>query len=159
MSPSAGVTPGAAPAAVTPLTEDGPEMTPVDKRLEELLQIDVSPQTLVHKLKGDADELRKKRCAVAKELKNAQKRTKRIRDRAKQLSDADLVAVLRMRTEYKLGGGVKSAADPLHTPETPLLAPEAAVARLPQPSEVESEEDLPPRAEPLTNPASDLIQT
>ena len=159
MSPSTGVTPGAAPAAVTPLTEDDPEMTPVDKRLEELLQIDVSPQTLVHNLKGDADELRKKRVAVAKELKNAQKRTKRIRDRAKQLSDADLVAVLRMRTEYKLGGGVRSAADPLHIPETPPLTREAAVARLLQPSEVEYEDGLPPRAEPLTNLASDLTQT
>ena len=88
---------------VPPAKPDETEQSAVEKRLEELLAADSSPQLLVNSLKNDALELRQKRKAVAKELKNAQKRSKRIRDRAKQLSDADLVAVLRMRTERKLG--------------------------------------------------------
>ena len=88
---------------VPPAKPDETEASAVEKRLEELLAADSSPQLLVNQLKNDALELRQKRKAVAKQLKNAQKRSKRIRDRAKQLSDADLVAVLRMRTERKLG--------------------------------------------------------
>ena len=84
-------------AAVKPLTEDDPEMAAVDKWWEELVQMDVSRKTVAHKLKAHADELRKKRAAVAQELHNAQKRVKRIRARSKLLSEADLVLRMRMR--------------------------------------------------------------
>lgn len=154
------MTPCAAPAAVTPLTEDGPEMTSVDKRLEELLQTDSSPQTLVIALKADAAELRKKRVAVSKDLKNAVKRTKRIRDKAKQLSDADLVAVLRMRTEKKLGDGSRSEEkDPTSPPEATSPLTRDSTTDSHRDRELESPDELPPRSELLTDLASDLIQT
>ena len=116
MSASSGLSSEAPPAIVAILTEGGPVMTPVDRRLEEILQSGACPHTLIIQLKVDAAELRKKRVAVSKDLKNAMKRTKRIRDRAKQLSDADLVAVLRMRTEQKLGGGFRRAGDESSSP-------------------------------------------
>ena len=43
----------------------------------------------------------KKKCAT--EIKNAMKRKKRLQDRASQLSDGDLVEVLRMRKAKKEG--------------------------------------------------------
>ena len=114
-----------APSAVVPHAKpDEIEASAVDKRLEELLAADSSPQHLVNSLKNDALELRKKRKVVAKELKNAQKRSKRIRERAKLLSDTDLVAVLRMRTERKFGDVSKEEGKEVDLqPEKNLTAP------------------------------------
>ena len=47
------------------------------------------------------DQKKKKKCAA--EIKNAMKRKKRLQDRASQLSDGDLVEVLRMRKAKKEG--------------------------------------------------------
>jgi hypothetical protein len=52
-------------------------------------------------LKGEQDNVRATRKRVAKELKNAQKRKQRLKKRAKQLSDTDLVSVLQLRASEK----------------------------------------------------------
>ena len=133
---------------VPPAKPDETEQSAVEKRLEELLAADSSPQLLVNSLKNDALELRQKRKAVAKELKNAQKRSKRIRDRAKQLSDADLVAVLRMRTERKLGDvskveGKEGDLQPQNNLDAPRLADGTRpMEEPPDDKDQESEEDL-----------------
>jgi hypothetical protein len=46
---------------------------------------------------------------VSKELKNAQKRKQRLKRRAKQLSDTDLVSVLQLRASEK--AAVAAAAE------------------------------------------------
>jgi hypothetical protein len=46
---------------------------------------------------------------VSKELKNAQKRKQRLKKRAKQLSDTDLVSVLQLRASEK--AAVAAAAE------------------------------------------------
>ena len=51
----------------------------------------------IARLKAEQANLRAERKRVQKELKNAEKRRARLRKRARQLSDADLVAVLQMR--------------------------------------------------------------
>ena len=51
----------------------------------------------IARLKTEQAQLRAERKRVAKELKNAERRRTRLRKQARQLSDADLVAVLQMR--------------------------------------------------------------
>ena len=51
----------------------------------------------IARLKAEQANLRAERKRVQKELKNAEKRRVRLRKRARQLSDQDLVAVLQMR--------------------------------------------------------------
>jgi hypothetical protein len=52
-------------------------------------------------LKVEQDAVRANRKRVTKELKNAQKRKQRVKNRAKQLSDTDLVSVLQLRASEK----------------------------------------------------------
>ncbi len=53
-------------------------------------------------MKKEQAALVKARKEVAKELRNAERKKRRLRDRAKLLSDGDLVAVLEMRAEQKV---------------------------------------------------------
>ncbi len=55
----------------------------------------------IARLKREQDEVRASRKRVTKELKNAQKRKQRLKKRAKQLSDTDLVSVLQLRASEK----------------------------------------------------------
>jgi hypothetical protein len=55
----------------------------------------------IARLKGEQDAVRVDRKRVTKELKNAQKRKQRLKKRAKQLSDTDLVSVLQLRASQK----------------------------------------------------------
>ena len=55
----------------------------------------------------------KKKCA--QEIKNAQKRKKRLQGKASQLSDADLVEVLRMRKATRRDNGPISTTTPPST--------------------------------------------
>lgn len=52
-------------------------------------------------LKEQQKTLRDERKRVSKQLRNEEKRRMRLRKRARQLSDGDLVAVLKMRTDAK----------------------------------------------------------
>jgi len=51
----------------------------------------------IERLKKEQKDLKAEKKRVAAELRNAEKRRKRLRQRAKQLSDADIVQVLQMR--------------------------------------------------------------
>jgi hypothetical protein len=55
----------------------------------------------IARLKREQDDVRANRKRVTKELKNAQKRKQRLKKRAKQLSDTDLVSVLQLRASEK----------------------------------------------------------
>jgi hypothetical protein len=83
----------------------------LEKRMATLLAGNDSPEGLVSSLKAHATQMRKERGQNSKDLKNAVKRAKRLRERAKALSDADLIAVLRMRTEKKNGDGKSSEVE------------------------------------------------
>jgi len=53
----------------------------------------------IGELKKQQQKLKAEKKCVAKDLKNAERRRKRLRKKAKQLSDTDLIAVLRMRQQ------------------------------------------------------------
>ena len=72
-----------------------------DSVMKRLLSMEESPSDLVKKLKDHAKELRKERNKCRKDLRNAVRRNKRLRDKAKNLCDNDLVDVLRMRATKK----------------------------------------------------------
>jgi peptidoglycan hydrolase CwlO-like protein len=55
------------------------------------------PKDLKHK----AAELRKEKQELNRALRNAQRRNKRLNEKAKQLSDADLLSVMLMRRDKK----------------------------------------------------------
>ena len=59
----------------------------------------------IDKLKADQAALKAAKAKLAKDMKNAVKRKKRLQGRASQLSDTDLVEVLRMRKHQKGGHG------------------------------------------------------
>ncbi len=63
----------------------------------------------IARLKREQDAARETRKRVTKELKNAQKRKQRLKRRAKQLSDTDLVSVLQLRASEK--AAVAAAAE------------------------------------------------
>ena len=55
----------------------------------------------IQKLKKQQTELRNQKRDLAKELKNAERRKKRLRTRARQLTDEDLVQVLMLRKQQR----------------------------------------------------------
>jgi hypothetical protein len=55
----------------------------------------------IERLKREQDDVRASRKRVTKELKNAQKCKQRLKKRAKQLTDSDLVSVLQLRASEK----------------------------------------------------------
>lgn len=61
----------------------------------------------IARLKQEQQQLRDQRKKLAKELKNAEKKRSRLKKRAKQLTDSDLVAVMLLRASEK--GAAKSA--------------------------------------------------
>jgi hypothetical protein len=63
----------------------------------------------IARLRHEQDAVRANRKRVTKELKNAQKRKQRLKKRAKQLSDTDLVSVLQLRASEK--AAVATAAE------------------------------------------------
>jgi len=55
----------------------------------------------IERLKQEQQELKTAKKRLQKELHNAERKRKRLRDRARQLTDEDLVSVLQMRGEKK----------------------------------------------------------
>ena len=96
------------PASGAAVEASGTTDAALEKRMETLLAANDSPEGLVASLKVNAAQMRKERGQNQKDLKNAVKRAKRLRERAKALSDQDLIAVLRMRTEKKSLDGKSS---------------------------------------------------
>ena len=63
-------------------------------------------------LKEQQKNLRDERLKVGKQLRNEEKRRMRLRKRARQLSDGDLVALLKMRSVGKADSASVPAEDP-----------------------------------------------
>jgi cytochrome c553 len=64
----------------------------------------------IEQLKKQQAEQLKERHRVAKELRNAERRRRRLKDRAKGLSDADLAAVIALRAALATKLSEKAAA-------------------------------------------------
>lgn len=67
----------------------------------------------IQKLKQDQADARKVRQKIAKDLRNAQRRKRRLKTRARMLTNDDLVAVLLMRQE---SGAAEDAEEPAPEP-------------------------------------------
>ena len=65
----------------------------------------------ISQLKTKQKEAREARLAVGKQLRNAERRRKRLKQRARQLSDADLMAVISLRNHEKALGKRKGEED------------------------------------------------
>lgn len=63
-------------------------------------------------LKEQQKQMRNDRKRIAKDLRNAEKRRVRLRKRARQLSDDDLVALIRMRKDSASAAVAAAAAAP-----------------------------------------------
>ena len=86
----------------------------------------------IQALRTSQSELRAQRKLVAKELKNAQKRRRRLKARARQLSNDDLLAVLLMRKDDMATAVPEddNPSGPVGEPVAPAAA-NGAVAALP----------------------------
>ena len=90
-----------------------------------------SPEPLltgIARLKAEQAKLRADRKRVTKELKNAEKRRVRLRKRARQLSDNDLLAVLQMRETSAAQASEAAAAPGSSNASSPASAPANAGA-------------------------------
>lgn len=67
-------------------------------------------------LKDQQKQLKDQRKVVTKQLRNEEKRRMRLRKRARQLSDIDLLAVIKMRTDAKMETDAVPNADPTVAP-------------------------------------------
>ena len=64
----------------------------------------------IAQLKKQQKEVRDAKLAVGKQLRNAERRRKRLKKRASKLSDADLLAVISLRNHEKTDGGKRDTA-------------------------------------------------
>ena len=109
-------------AAAAAVLEDAPAMTTLAKVLQTLAmqptdvlmtakkEIDILGN--IRALKEEQKTLRDQRKVVSKQLRNEEKRRMRLRKRARQLSDVDLVAVFKMRSDVKADGAPGIVEDP-----------------------------------------------
>ena len=85
-------------------------MQPSDVLAEAKKEIDILGN--IKALKEQQKNLRDERLKVGKQLRNEEKRRLRLRKRARQLSDGDLVALLKMRSVGKAESAPVPAEDP-----------------------------------------------
>ena len=85
-------------------------MQPSDVLAEAKKEIDILGN--IKALKEQQKNLRDERLKVGKQLRNEEKRRMRLRKRARQLSDGDLVALLKMRSVGKAENAPVPAEDP-----------------------------------------------
>ena len=98
-------------AAASGVAEGEPAVNPVEDMLKALLpqpaavfasaQKEIDILGTVKALKEQQKGLRDERKKVTKLLRNEERRRQRLRKRARQLSDGDLVALLKMRSDSK----------------------------------------------------------
>ena len=86
-------------------------MQPTDVLMKAKKEIDILGS--IRALKEEQKTLRDQRKVVSKLLRNEEKRRIRLRKRARQLSDVDLVAVLKMRSDVKADGAPGIVEAPL----------------------------------------------
>ena len=83
--------------------------------------------TEIQALKAEQMRAREAKLKITKELRNAEKRRQRLKKRAKQLSDADLLAVITLRSAEqevrKKDGGEPTAAASVEQSDTGTATP------------------------------------
>ena len=79
------------------------------KRVEDVLDEDTLSER-VKALKAEQAKARAERAALAKEIRNTERRKSRLRKRAKQLTDEDLLQVLMMRKSQREAQGLTTPA-------------------------------------------------
>ena len=111
-----------AAAAAAAVLEDAPAVASIAEVMQSLAM--QAPDVLmkakkemdilgsIKALKEEQNHLRDQRKLVSKQLRNEEKRRMRLRKRARQLSDVDLVAVLKMRSVAKAESAAGSAEEP-----------------------------------------------
>jgi hypothetical protein len=114
--PSAGSGASSA-AAADPLEAAAPAAEPAEKE---------SLSAAIWRLKTEQAAARLARKRLSKELHNAQRRASRLKKRARQLTDGDLLEVLRMR-EHKVVDAVAAAAPLVQQPPLKAVVGEADV--------------------------------
>ena len=87
-----------APSRKSNSLREKPEMQAMDAWMKAVID---NPMDEVNLLRKHAKELRDKKIHLAKDLKNAQRRTRRMQRRAKNLTDEELLSVLCMRTSKR----------------------------------------------------------
>ena len=83
--------------AVTGIGETTPAATGSPTKLSIPVFEAEALQSSIERLKSEQKEMRAAKKKLTKDLRNAEKRRSRLKRRARQLSDADLVALLQMR--------------------------------------------------------------
>ncbi len=78
-------------------------------------------QAIIARMKAEQAALRTARKTVNKNLKNCQRRAARLKRRARQLTDGDLLEVLRMRSD--LAAANRGADDAAPAADAPAAAP------------------------------------
>ena len=71
-----------------------------------------NPEDTVAALKARSAALKQTKKQVQKQLRNAQRRNSRLKQKAKLLSDADLLSVIRMRREKRAKDDAEALANP-----------------------------------------------
>ena len=112
-------------AAMADGVTDGGAGTDTHVRPPNVLAANTDLFPAIQRLKEEQARLRAEKKRVAKELKNAEKRRSRLKRKAKQLTDGDLLAVLQMRAVEKeranadFAAATAAAASGTPTPATP----------------------------------------
>ena len=83
-------------------------------------------ESAIARLKSEQKTMKEKKKQIHKDLKNAEKRRSRLKKRARQLSDADLVAVLQMRGSVPSHSGSSSASASTAPPSVVATADEGS---------------------------------
>lgn len=95
--------------------------------LDQLLQGEVdNPRDTVLGLKARATALKKQKQELTRQLRNAQKRNQRLKEKCKQLSDGDLLSVIRMREERANAADAATMAGAVANPSVANPGPAAA---------------------------------
>ena len=99
--------------------------------LEELLSAPVdTPERLIDTLRQRSRDMKQLRKNLTKDLRNAQRRNRRLKEKAKHLSDADILSIIRMRRDRQdaaassnPNGSVESVADVPNIEDTVFSGP------------------------------------
>jgi len=97
---------GSGDSKKTTCAADPQESVSASATLRDLVSSSVEdPRDEITELRLQQRQLLQQKKALAKDLKNAQRRTRRVQTRAKTLSDEDLLSVLRMRSARRAVDG------------------------------------------------------
>ena len=124
-APPAGGEASSGPAAAPRVDSEAAGSNSIPRTEAALGPVQVKPKSVLDEiaaLKAQQKEAREKKMQVTKELRNAEKRRQRLKRRAKQLTDVDLLAVVLLRNDEKALARNANNAD--HRPEEELAESE-----------------------------------